>query len=148
MGQVRWETEAGAVSDSYQLDANVILRFLLKDSSQQSPAAGRLFASAKEGRIQLRLSSVTLAEVFYVLVHWCKLPRPVAATKLLAFAQSSVVDVECRRRNLDALQRVIRANVDFGDAYLAATAFETGDKVASFDGDLKAFTDITTVRPT
>jgi predicted nucleic acid-binding protein len=49
---------------------------------------------------------------------------------------------------LDALKRVTHANVDFGDGYLAATAAEHGDNIASFDEDPQVFSDVTTVAPT
>jgi predicted nucleic acid-binding protein len=131
----------------HHLDANVVLRFLRDDDPKQSAAAARLFASAKAGGIELALSAVTVAEVFYVLARVYKLSKPAAAARLVPMIQTDVVHVGDRTRVLDALQRVVRGNVDFGDAYLAATAAECGGVIASFDEDLKAFTDVTTVVP-
>jgi predicted nucleic acid-binding protein len=37
--------------------------------------------------------------------------------------------------------------VDFGDAWLAATAAEAGEAVASFDEDFRLFPDVTWHRP-
>ncbi len=135
------------MTSCYHLDANVVLRFLRNDDPRQSPAAAKLFASAKSGRIRLAISAVTVAEIFYVLARVYKHPRADAAGRLIPLIQSNVLEVEHRRRILDALRRVSAANVDFGDGYLAATAVEQGDKVASFDGDLQAFTDLTTMVP-
>ena len=131
----------------YHLDANVVLRFLRNDDPSQSPASAKLFASANAGKIHLSLSTVTVAEIFYVLARAYRHTRADAASKLIPLLQSAVLTVENRRRVLDALKRVAAANVDFGDAYLAATAAEQGDKVASFDHDLQVFTDITTIVP-
>jgi predicted nucleic acid-binding protein len=131
----------------YHLDANVVLRFLRNDDPAQSPAAAKLFASASAGKAHLSLSAVTVAEIFYVLARVYRHSRADAAAKLIPLLQSAVVTVENRRRVLDALKRVATANVDFGDAYLAATAAEQGDQVASFDRDLQAFPDITTIAP-
>jgi predicted nucleic acid-binding protein len=131
----------------YHLDANVVLRFLRNDDPRQSPAAAKLFASARSGRVRLALSAVTVAEIFYVLSRVYKHARSDAAGRLIPLIQSNVIEVEQRKRILDALQRVVRANVDFGDAYLAATAVEQGDKVASFDDDLQVFPDLTTLLP-
>jgi predicted nucleic acid-binding protein len=131
----------------YHLDANVALRFLRDDDPKQSPAATKLFASAKSGKAHLCLSDVTVAEVFYVLARAYKHGNSDAAQKLIPLIQADAVEVENRRRVLDALHRAATANVDFGDAYLAATAAERGDKVASFDEDLQSFDDITTVVP-
>lgn len=129
------------------LDANVVLRFLRNDDPVQSPAAARLFESSKSGSVTLCLSAVILAEIFYVLVKVYGLRRPEAASKLLPFIRSDVIDVENRHRASDTLLRIIAANVDFGDAYLAASAAETGAKVASFDRDLTVFKDVTIVIP-
>ena len=123
----------------YHLDANVVLRFLRNDDAKQSPASAKLFASASAGKVQLALSAVTVAEIFYVLARVYRHSRVDAAKTLAPLLQSAALTVENRRRVLDALKRVVAANVDFGDAYLAATAVEHGDKVASFDYDLQSF---------
>jgi len=135
------------MTSRYHLDANVVLRFLRNDDPQQSPAAAKLFTEAKVGRLQLFLSTVIVAEIFYVLVRVYKHTRSDAAAKLIPLIHSDAIEVENRKRVLDSLQRVAKSNVDFGDAYLAATASEYGDKVASFDGDLQSFPDITTIVP-
>lgn len=131
----------------YHLDANVVLRFLRNDDTRQSPAAARLFANAKSGKTHLAISAVTVAEVFYVLARVYKHTRAAAAEKLIPLVHSDTLEVENRKRVLDALHRVTQANVDFGDCYLASTAAERGDRIASFDRDLQAFTDIVTVVP-
>ena len=131
----------------YYLDANVVLRFLRNDDPRQSPAAAKLFASAKAGKAHLLLSDVTVAEVFYVLARIYKHSRADVSAKLSPFVHSDAVDVENRERVLDAMQRVAKANVDFGDGYLASAAAERGDKVASFDADLQSFPDIISIVP-
>ena len=135
------------MSARYHLDANVVLRFLRNDDTNQSPAAARLFASAKAGKVRLTISAVTVAEAFYVLSRVYKHTKVDAAAKLLPLMQSDVLEVDNRPRVLDALQRVTKANVDFGDGYLASTAVEQGDGIASFDEDLQSFTDVATVVP-
>ncbi len=131
----------------HHLDANVVLRFLRNDHATHSPAAQRLFAEAKAGKSQLLLSAVTVAEIFYVLTKTYKHSRADTVSKLVPFLQSSVIEVDNRDRVLDTLQRAASANVDFGDAYLAASAAECGESVASFDDDLQIFKDINTIVP-
>ena len=131
----------------YHLDANVVLRFLRNDDARQSPASAKLFARAKSGQVRLAISAVTVAEIFYVLARVYKHTRVEAAARLIPLIQSDALEAEHRKRILDALRRVTLANVDFGDAYLAATAVEQGDKVASFDTDLQFFPDLTTLVP-
>jgi len=129
------------------LAANVVLRFLRNDDARQSPASAKLFARAKSGQVRLAISAVTVAEIFYVLARVYKHTRVEAAARLIPLIQSNALEAEHRKRILDALRRVTLANVDFGDAYLAATAVERGDKVASFDTDLQFFPDLKTLVP-
>lgn len=124
------------------LDANVVLRFLRDDDAKQSPAARRLIGEANTGKIVLILSTVTVAEIFYALRASYKLPRPEIATLLSGLLRSGVFEAEDELRLLDALARVQTANVDFGDAWLAATAVEAGETVATFDDDFAAFADV------
>ena len=129
------------------LDANVVLRFLRDDDRKQSPAARQLVLDAKEGKLILLLSVLTLAEIFYALRASYKLARPEIATLLGGLVRSGVFEIEHEVRLLDALKRVQTANVDFGDAWLAATAVETGETVASFDTDFAKFSDVIWLRP-
>jgi predicted nucleic acid-binding protein len=124
------------------LDANVVLRFLRDDDPKQSPAARRLIGEANEGKVTLILSAVTAAEIYYALRASYKVPRPEIARLLTNLLGSGVFEVEYESRLLDALARVQAANVDFGDAWLAATAAEAGEPVATFDDDFDAFADI------
>ncbi|MEI6107464.1 MAG: PIN domain-containing protein [Opitutae bacterium] len=125
----------------------MVLRFLRNDDSRQSPAAAKLFAHAKAGKSQLVISDVTVAEVFYVLAKVYKHSRMEVAALLMPLIHSDILEVDNRRRIIDTLQRVAKANVDFGDCYLAATAAEHGDKIASFDSDLQTFPDVVSIVP-
>ena len=126
----------------YHLDANVVLRFLRNDDPQQSPAAKRLIEAGQAGHVVLILSAVTIAEVFYAFRASYKMARPEIAILLGNLLRSSVFEIEHETRVLDAMDRVERSNVDFGDAYLAATAIEAKEAVASFDDDFRKFPDV------
>jgi predicted nucleic acid-binding protein len=117
------------------LDANVVLRFLRDDDPKQSPSARRLIGEANDGKVTLILSAVTTAEIFYVLRASYKLPRFEIAGLMVDLVRSGVIEVEHEVRVLDALGRVQTEHVDFGDAWLAATAAEAGEPVATFDED-------------
>ncbi|MBC7367198.1 MAG: PIN domain-containing protein [Undibacterium sp.] len=124
------------------LDANVVLRFLRDDDTKQSPASRRLIGEASEGKTVPALSAVTVSEIFYALRAAYKLPRAEAVSLLDALVRSGVFEVEHELRLLDALSRVRVANVDCGDAWLAASAKEAGEAVASFDRDFSKFADV------
>jgi predicted nucleic acid-binding protein len=125
------------------LDANVILRFLRNDNPKQSPAAARLFQKAAGGKAAVFVSAVTINEVFYAFTSFYKVSHAGTAKIILPFVRTGVVEFEHEACLVDALQKVITENVDFGDAWLAATAAANHEQVASFDHDLKKFKDIT-----
>ena len=129
------------------LDASVVLRFLRDDDPKRSPAARRLMQAASEGKVTLVLAATTVAEIFYALRASYKLPRAQIAALLDQLVRSGVVEVAEEPRLLDAFARVRSANVDFGDAWLAATAVETGEAIASFDEDFGKFPDVIWHRP-
>lgn len=124
------------------VDANVLLRFLRNDDAKQSPQAGRLLSRAQQGKITLLVSALTIAEVFYALRASYKLPRAATAEVLAQLLRTGACEVEHEALLMAALERVISANVDLGDAMLAASAATSGDPVATFDGDFGRFTDI------
>ena len=130
------------MSQRVHLDANVILRFLRNDDAKQSPAAAKLFQKAAAGKTALFVSAVTINEVFFAFTSFYKLSQSDVARKIIPFVRTGVAEFEHEDCLLDALQRVIAENVDFGDAYLAAFAARHKDQVASFDRDLKKFKDI------
>ena len=136
--------------ETYLLDANVVLRFLLRDQPVMAAAAEALFARAERGEVRLVLDSLILAEVVFVLQSYYKLGREVIADALLDLINSGGV-VETDRPALlnDALERYRRhPQVDFGDAMLGALAAEQNLPVASFDRDLDRFKDVVRFEPT
>lgn len=126
----------------YHLDANVVLRFLRNDDPRQSPAAKRLLEAGQAGQAVLILSAVTISEIFYAFRVSYKMARPDVAKLLGTLLRSSVFEVEHEARVLDAMDRVERSSLDFGDAYLAATAVDTQEPIASFDDDFRKFADV------
>lgn len=129
-------------ASAYQLDANVLLRFLRDDHQDHSARARRFIEDANRGKFVLEVSAVTVAEIFYALKAAYRVDRRMAAETLAAVLNTPAFYLSERRRVFDALSRVQKANVDFGDAYLAACAAERGIPVASFDRDMERFEDI------
>jgi predicted nucleic acid-binding protein len=124
------------------LDANVLLRFLRNDDPKQSLLAARLFDRAQAKKIEIILSPVIILEVFYVLAGAYGLPRAQAAKILSTVISAELVRCENVLVVADALRRITSQKTSFGDAYLAASAVQAGDWVASFDRHLSAFNDV------
>lgn len=129
---------------SVHVDANVILRFLRNDDPKQSPQAARLFQRGQvDESLQLIVSTVTIMEVFYVLVRPYKMARKDAAKLLRKLLGTGVLACPEGAVVLDALSRITSQKDSFGDAYLAATAARDAEAtVASFDKGLAQFDDV------
>jgi uncharacterized protein len=132
---------------AYQLNANVLLRFLRNDHRDFSPRAARFIQQANDGKYVLHVSAITMAEVFYTLKSFYRIQRRVVAQTLASVLNTPAFHLSESRRILDALARVQSSNVDFGDAYIASTAAAAGYPVASFDTDLDKFVDVTRHEP-
>jgi len=125
-----------------QLDTNVVLRFLLKDHEKLFAQAESLFREASAGRIQLLIRPVIVAETFFVLTSFYEIPRPEAAKVLHTFFEAAGISVDDEGGSLEALKRITSNKVSFADAYLIATAAQTGDTVASFDRGIHKAVDV------
>lgn len=129
------------MSRRVHLDANVVLRFLRNDDPRQSQTAAELFKRAQTKELHLIVSPVIVLEVFYVLVKVYGLPRPDAAGALSALLASGLARCEDNGLTLQALQRITRNKISFGDAYLVATAARAKEELASFDQGIAVFKD-------
>lgn len=117
------------------VDANVLLRLFTGEPEEQAARAAALAESASKGRVLLRVSLITVAEVVWVLHRFYKVPVPALVETLSAFLCADGVVVEGREPLLEALTLMAREKVDFADALLAVQARTVGEAVASFDAD-------------
>ncbi len=112
------------------LDANYILRYLLRDEE-------KMFLEAKEVIANERclLLNEVLAEVVYVLQGVYKTPKNVIAQTLSAFVSlESMVTHESKTAFVEALHIYSDKNIDYVDATLCA--LKDKYKVKSFDKKL------------
>jgi predicted nucleic acid-binding protein len=117
------------------VDANVVLRFLTAEPADQAEKALALVRLAENGKVLLRLSSVTVAEIVWVLTSFYDQPKPKVAETLAAFFSAPGIRVEDSQNVLAALTVMAAKNVDYADALLAQIARSHGDSVATFDAD-------------
>lgn len=108
------------------LDANLILRFLRKDHPQFFKVAYDLFARAERGEIELHIHLLTLAEVVWTLqgyYHYNKKEIAMVLGSLIGSDGLFVVEKVIAEK---ALKDFAERNVDYIDAYLAASALVYG----------------------
>ena len=91
---------------AYQLDANVLLRFLRNDHKNFSPRAADFIQHANNGKIILHVTAVSVSEVFYNLKFSYKVSRRTAAQTLASVLNTPAFVLAEPHRILDALARV------------------------------------------
>ncbi|HEU5316337.1 MAG TPA: PIN domain-containing protein [Chloroflexota bacterium] len=116
------------------LDASVLLRYLLADDPEQSPAARALV----ESDAPLAVTPVTIAEAAWVLANpRHRVDRVAIADALLAFlARDNVFCIGFDKSEAQAALLRCRSSVgaDFGDALTAACARSAGiSEIFTFD---------------
>jgi predicted nucleic acid-binding protein len=113
----------------------VLLRFLTGSPSELAERAARLLETAQRGQISLRVHSVVVAEVVWVLESFYGYSREEISGVLVPLLEQPALRVEGARTVIRALEAMAENNVDFVDALLAETARSRGESIASIDKD-------------
>ena len=104
------------------LDANIVLRFLLKDHPEYFKASLNLFTEAENGRITLHLHPLILAEIIWTLQGYYEYSKNDITKTLSEMIESDGLFVEDKDVVKKALHYYAEKNVDYIDAYIAAHA--------------------------
>ena len=124
-------------AEAFSVDANVILRFLLRDHDELSPKARATIEAAAGGHIAIVLDPVLLAEVVWVLTSYYELSRAEIAAGLEPILKMDGVAMENKERYMRALEIYGSTQAHFGDACACAAALEDcNGRLISFDRKL------------
>lgn len=130
------------------VDANVILRYLTKDPPEMAEAALKTFRDAKNGKVFLLVTNLTVAEVVWVLESFYRYSKNQIAETLTEFLLCDGLEVESLDLLIEALALYQEKNLDFADAFLAVTALQKGTPtIYSFDAHLNRIDGITVLKP-
>lgn len=121
----------------YLLDANFLLRFLLRDSPSQYNKAVEYLDLAKAGKIELIFPLLSAAEMVFVLERLYKFDRKVIVEKLGAIINAAYIKTDERLFLQQALLTYLRTPLHFTDCYLNERARVENSEVLTFDKDLK-----------
>lgn len=126
------------------IDSNLIVRFLLQDHKEHSPAATRLFSNIKE---DLYLTDVVIAEVIWVLTSFYKLPKQEVAEKV--YHLLTLANIESNRPLLiRGLYFWRNYNIAFIDAYLVAFCEQENlEGIYSFDKGFDKIKEVKRFKP-
>jgi predicted nucleic-acid-binding protein len=131
------------------VDANIVLRYLTKDPPEMAEAVFKTFTSAQEGKILLLITSLTVAEVVWVLESYYRYSKSQVAETLTEFLLCDGLEVELLDFVIEALAMYQAKNLDFADAFLAVTALRKGPQaIYSFDRHFNRVDGLTVLKPT
>lgn len=120
------------------VDANVLVRLITGEPPAMVARAQAMAASLREGRERIILVPLVIAEVVWVLQSYYRFNRADIADALIALIDSPGVRTRQREVVHEALYMYRDRNVDFTDAYLAASVQGLkADGVCTFDGDFR-----------
>jgi predicted nucleic acid-binding protein len=115
------------------VDANVFLRYFMVDEQKQAAQAEALFQAAKDGKVQLVCGPPVTFELAWTLRRAFGLSRrQVLETlkNLLALPGLQLIDAPLVRR---AVELGEAHNMEFADAYIAASAMGSKAQLATFN---------------
>jgi predicted nucleic-acid-binding protein len=115
------------------IDANAILRYLLKDNADMANKVDELLKG-----IKVKVRYEVVAEVVYVLGKVYKMPRNEIAEGLNIFLSLPNVETESVEVLSFALKSYADANMDFVDCVLYGFFAVCGDSVFTFDKKLNS----------
>jgi len=117
------------------VDANIILRYLLKDHEELYKKAEEIFNDALMGKRKLLILQPVIAEVVYVLQKLYKVERKEISEVLRELLKFKTIKVNDKEVIIQALEIFAKKNLDFVDCILCA--YSGKYSVETFDKGLK-----------
>lgn len=121
----------------YFLDANFLLRFLLKDNLQQYGITQKYLNQAKAEEIKLILPSLIVAEIVYVLDKLYEFEKVKIVEKVGVIINTPYIETEERLSLQQALLTYLHSPLHFADCYLYERSKNANGEVLTFDKDFK-----------
>jgi len=119
------------------IDANVLLRYLLKDDEALFKKAYELLEKVKDGKELIIIPESVLAECVYVLLRIYKVDRQVIGEKLkLLFLYKGVVNSD-KEDLVDSITLFGQTNLSIVDCIICAKSVNKKMPILTFDDELK-----------
>ncbi len=127
------------------VDANIILRFLVKDNDDYFERSNAVFKQVSEGKVQIYISPLIIAEVIWVLYKIYKINKSDITEKLSNLISDKNIILKEKSIVLKSLKDFSdKNNISFPDAYIANASIDNSMEIYSFDkGLLSAYPDLT-----
>ena len=117
-------------------DANIIVRYLVKDNITLYTKAKDFFDKVKDGSEKAVILESVIAECIYVLTKIYQAPKDKASNSLIDILHYKGIANDDQKELIRALTLFSERNIDIVDCILCAKAVGSGDNLFSFDEEL------------
>ncbi len=114
------------------LDTNVVLRFLVGDNKEQQKQAIEWFKEAENGKREIFIPAIVVAEASFVLESFYKKNKTEIAEAMEVFLSQSWLKVE-NKKILTGLWAWYRLGFHFVDSFLLSCSKSDKYKILTFD---------------
>lgn len=122
---------------TYQVDTNILLRFLLQDVPAKTAQVTTMFRKAESGKVLLEVSEPVFIETAVALRNYCKLPKERIVPMLEKIISLSWLTLENSHYLHPALLLYATHGLDFTDCVILARAMIKSHQVLTFDRKLQ-----------
>ncbi len=124
------------MKNTYVVDANVVLRYLLSDHPEHYQKAVQFMGQVKLGVVEAFIPEGVLVECVYVLLKFYQVPRPEIALSLENILNYKGIINDNRSVLIEGLRLFQEKNVDIVDALVHTISKERNWHSFSLDKDL------------
>ena len=117
-------------------DANIIVRYLVKDNITLYTKAKDFFDKVRDGSEKAVILESVIAESIYVLTKIYKAPKDKASNSLIDILHYKGIANDDQKELIRALTLFLQRGIDIVDCILCAKAVGSGDNLFSFDEEL------------
>jgi len=121
--------------DSFIIDTNFILRYLIADNKEQFKQAKKLFDQARNGKIHIKLEQIIFIETIFVLSSFYEVPKE----KIIETMHNLLLykGLEADKGLLSAALEIYKQhNIHIVDSIIAAKSKVENIELLSFDKKL------------
>ena len=126
----------------YQVDTNVLLRFLTNDVPTEARMAKEFFKSAKSGKLVAEISEPVFIETLVVLRNYFKYPKNSVIKLMQSILALDWLVIENLSILTLALDLYSQFNLDFVDCLVLARSKTKQQKIFTFDTKLSKISSI------
>jgi Predicted nucleic-acid-binding protein, contains PIN domain len=128
------------VKEVFFIDTNVLLRFLLNDHQDLSPKAKSIFLKAQEGKIEIYLDEIVVAEAVWTLSSYYQIKKEKIIETLEKLISQNWIINPRKKLILEVLLLYKSKNIHYIDAWIFVVNKNIKTKLFTFDKNLAKLT--------